>query len=428
MKISKRDLNLLIILVGALVFIYLYFVLSKQFKADIAKVQDEINAIKPQHQLLDIYAPNYGIYLSQSEELKAEILDNILTYPPQILTQESILWLLDWEEKVGNDFNLFNIFPSEDSKTFSCVVPVTPDYTDEEAEKAKLPFQDYTFEDGTTQWLSADEGGNLTVVDDDFAGDGSKKALLFEISEEDYDSSWSISSPAVAWFHDVISIPEDKKIIFTVKNPGNSRIQLRVGIGQPLEDVKAKSFYFAVEAGQTRTVEIKDFDKKEDWASADGCDGIVVDQSRIQYIQFYTYDAQKTPASFLLDNLKIVDYDMPIDGSNKLKKDEVQINDQIVNVTSGSATLNVSGTCSYEQFKNSIDFIYNSRFKTALNSVSLSYNALEDNLSADFDITKFYINWPGAPSDTMEMPQVLEGVDNLFKDYERPVENDQTNN
>ncbi len=77
-------------------------------------------------------------------------------------------------------------------------------------------------------------------------------------------------------------------------------------------------------------------------------------------------------------------------------------------------TSNVTGQLSYEQLKSSIDYIYATEEKTALDSVSISYDAETSKLAGNFVISKFFITYPEAQYQESQMPLVPIGTDELF--------------
>lgn len=71
-------------------------------------------------------------------------------------------------------------------------------------------------------------------------------------------------------------------------------------------------------------------------------------------------------------------------------------------------------TLNYPQLKQGIQYLYDSQQRTALDSVSLSYNAETGGLSGSFSISKYYINWDGAVYEPAIMPKTSKGVSDLF--------------
>lgn len=71
-------------------------------------------------------------------------------------------------------------------------------------------------------------------------------------------------------------------------------------------------------------------------------------------------------------------------------------------------------TLNYTQLKRAIDYLYASGDRTALNSLSVSYNAATGGLTATFSIAKYLIEWEGAPYVSAEMPRRNVGTPNLF--------------
>ncbi len=86
------------------------------------------------------------------------------------------------------------------------------------------------------------------------------------------------------------------------------------------------------------------------------------------------------------------------------------------NMTAYKTTSNTTGDLSYLQLKSSIDYIYESPYRTALDSVSLSYNSESSTLTGNFTISKFFVTYPEAVYQESQMPSVPLGTQEPFGD------------
>ncbi|MGM9521962.1 MAG: hypothetical protein ACI3VB_05730 [Oscillospiraceae bacterium] len=74
----------------------------------------------------------------------------------------------------------------------------------------------------------------------------------------------------------------------------------------------------------------------------------------------------------------------------------------------------MTGTMSYPQAKNVIDYFYASPMQTNLENVALTFNAETGLLTGTFQLVKYYIKWPGATYTPEQVPTVERGVRDLF--------------
>ncbi len=77
-------------------------------------------------------------------------------------------------------------------------------------------------------------------------------------------------------------------------------------------------------------------------------------------------------------------------------------------------TSSSTGELSYLQLKSSIDYIYDTQDRTAIDSVSVSYNAESARLTGNFSVSKFYVTYPEAVYVESPMPSVPLGTQQPF--------------
>ncbi|MDR0936788.1 MAG: hypothetical protein LBM98_08920 [Oscillospiraceae bacterium] len=105
MKISKRDLNTLLILFGLAVFIMNYFLLYSGFIDDTALVNEEIAALKPRQAVLNNHVVNIPGYNAGMESSALIAADNLKWFPKQIRTEDLIMYAVGIERDLGVEIN-----------------------------------------------------------------------------------------------------------------------------------------------------------------------------------------------------------------------------------------------------------------------------------------------------------------------------------
>lgn len=74
----------------------------------------------------------------------------------------------------------------------------------------------------------------------------------------------------------------------------------------------------------------------------------------------------------------------------------------------------MTGTLTYPQTKNIINYLYDSDKQTSLESTTLTYNAETGKLTGTFRLAKYFVNWDGAEYVGEPVPVVDLGVSDLF--------------
>lgn len=74
----------------------------------------------------------------------------------------------------------------------------------------------------------------------------------------------------------------------------------------------------------------------------------------------------------------------------------------------------MTGSLTYPQVKNVINYFYESAKQTSLENVTLTYNAETGKLTGTFELAKYFINWDGAEYVGEPVPKVDLGVKDLF--------------
>jgi hypothetical protein len=74
----------------------------------------------------------------------------------------------------------------------------------------------------------------------------------------------------------------------------------------------------------------------------------------------------------------------------------------------------VTAALTYPQLKSVVDYLYNSEKRTALDSVSVSYDAETGALNGSFSIAKYFVKWPEAVYEPEPLPSTPLGRSDLF--------------
>lgn len=74
----------------------------------------------------------------------------------------------------------------------------------------------------------------------------------------------------------------------------------------------------------------------------------------------------------------------------------------------------MTGTLTYPQAKNVIDYFYESPRQTTLENATLTYNAESGQLTGSFQLAKYFVTWDGAPYTPERVPVVDIGLGDLF--------------
>ena len=88
--------------------------------------------------------------------------------------------------------------------------------------------------------------------------------------------------------------------------------------------------------------------------------------------------------------------------------------DTAVPASAYRASTIMTGSLTYPQAKNVINYFYESPKQTSLENTTLTYNAETGKLTGTFELAKYFINWDGAEYVGEPVPKVDLGVKDLF--------------
>ncbi len=93
-------------------------------------------------------------------------------------------------------------------------------------------------------------------------------------------------------------------------------------------------------------------------------------------------------------------------------------NKSMIDVLAGRMILSVSARFNYEELKDAVDAIYANKQKTALENITITYDVTTGALTGNFSLSKYYLNYEGAPYDSYPMPEVDLGKELPFGSVE----------
>jgi len=187
-----------------------------------------------------------------------------------------------------------------------CIVNVSG-FVDE-----KVTFPSVSFEDGEPTIFTKTDGRpmSLEFVSDLGVTDGTKacKIIVNELVKDP--NSWNFSL-LQATNNSGWNIGSNNTICFDVTNPNTVDMQLRVNIID--YNGSLRTYYFSIDAGATRNLEINNFSASGDVWLSDGFYGAPdgLDTSKITNISFYLWETKNewvadenlTSVSFVIDNI-----------------------------------------------------------------------------------------------------------------------------
>lgn len=137
-KISPKELNLLLILGGVLIFIVLYTYLFTPLQAKTADMKQNITTIEQQIKELEVHSAYADKYQKKTEEYRNNINEKLDLYPADIKEEDIIAYLLKMENATGIDINSVAFDPAEEITSFQGIINHTVEVdlgSEEESEK-----------------------------------------------------------------------------------------------------------------------------------------------------------------------------------------------------------------------------------------------------------------------------------------------------
>ncbi len=123
MRITRRDLKLIIVLAGIAIFAVLYFFVNNMFITKTEEVKTEISILTPEVQALRDSQENFESYVSETERYKQEIENELYYYPSKIQPEEFLVWALEWRDTTGVEISDVSLSPETIISQFECYAP-----------------------------------------------------------------------------------------------------------------------------------------------------------------------------------------------------------------------------------------------------------------------------------------------------------------
>ena len=101
MRISKRDLNFLLALLGLVAFLALYFLVGQNFQLKADAADAAAAALEPQVAQLEEHYQNLTTYEQETRAYQASIADTIKQYPTGVEDEDFLVYLLGLERDTG---------------------------------------------------------------------------------------------------------------------------------------------------------------------------------------------------------------------------------------------------------------------------------------------------------------------------------------
>ncbi len=122
MKLTKKDTKMLLILGGGLLFVLLYFGAYRPLMNAAELVRIEHDALLPELQELEMHNENVEFYHSEIDRIVGYATRQLAYYPSDIKEEDYLLWLLDWEARIGQDITVVSLTDPTPMQSFACYI------------------------------------------------------------------------------------------------------------------------------------------------------------------------------------------------------------------------------------------------------------------------------------------------------------------
>lgn len=124
-KISPKELNLLLILGGVLIFVVLYTYLFTPMQTKTADMKQDIANLEQKIKELEVHSAYADKYKEKTEEYRNNINEKLAVYPADIKEEDMVAYLLKMENATGIDISSVAFAPAEELTSFQGVVSQT---------------------------------------------------------------------------------------------------------------------------------------------------------------------------------------------------------------------------------------------------------------------------------------------------------------
>ena len=146
-KISPKELNLLLVLGGVLIFVVLYTYLFTPMRAEVADMRDDIASIEQKIKELELHSAYAAKYQEKTEAYRNNINEKLAVYPADSKEEDIVAYMRKMEEATGIDISYVAFAAAQELTSFQGVVNQTvqvsvgSDEEAEEPEKRRQPRQ-----------------------------------------------------------------------------------------------------------------------------------------------------------------------------------------------------------------------------------------------------------------------------------------------
>lgn len=119
MSVSKRDQNLLLILLGVAIFLVTYLMVYRSYNAKSEALQAQIDTLTPRLTELRGYSANVGEYQQKIDEIGGSVARELQDYPADLRSEDLILYANELENKLGLELTGVTANPPELVAQFS---------------------------------------------------------------------------------------------------------------------------------------------------------------------------------------------------------------------------------------------------------------------------------------------------------------------
>lgn len=121
MKLSKRDTNLLLVLVGLIVFLGAYLGIANRYNARAEELQVQIAELAPRLEELRAHSANLPVYEAGIEQSIANVEAELSRYPTDVRTEDLLMYAIELRDQVGLGIDSVSFLPMEVVSRFQIV-------------------------------------------------------------------------------------------------------------------------------------------------------------------------------------------------------------------------------------------------------------------------------------------------------------------
>lgn len=121
MRLSKRDTNLLLVLVGLIAFLGAYLGIANRYNARTEELEEEILALAPRLDELRAHSANLPLYEAGISESIANVEAALARYPSDVRTEDMLMYAIELRENVGLGIDSVSFAPTQVVSRFQIV-------------------------------------------------------------------------------------------------------------------------------------------------------------------------------------------------------------------------------------------------------------------------------------------------------------------